>query len=224
MRVVPVHSRTTLAYRSARTFAEIRSEIEGYDYKRAFDTLTIQAAEVVLTAPTGSLRVSGRSALISAAGEAAASPIVAAAFEILERANVAPVVYIRPTAYFAVEVKGCDLATLLRSHIEMLRVPAFNMEALGRVVDTAVVFSFEAPGEDGIVNVQYGPMGRNQWGAFGGSEAEAIEDSLPAVAWGLGFFYPGPSPHFKATIPESRERLLRLVNTWRDIASQFVVE
>lgn len=223
MRVVPVHLRATLGYRSTPTFAEIKREIEAYDYKRAFDTITNLSNEVLLDSPTGSLRVTTRSAQVSAAGEIKDNPIIAAAFDILERSKVGPITHIRPTVYFAVEVEDCDLATLLQTHIEMLRSPAFDLGAIGRIVDTAVVFSFEAPEEAGTVNLQYGPMGRSQWGIFGGSEAEAIEDSLPAVAWGLGFFYPGPSPYFKATAAEARERLLGIVDSWRNIASKFIV-
>jgi hypothetical protein len=221
--VVPVHLRATLGYRSTSTLAEIQREVEAYDYKRAFDTIAILPNEVALDSPTGSLRISTKSAFFSAAGEFTDSPTIAAAFDILERAKVGPVVHIRPTVYFAAEVKGCDLAALLQTHIEMLSFPGFDIGALGRIADTAVVFSLDGPEEIGTFNVQYGPMGRNQWGVFGGPEAEAIEDSLPAVAWGVGFFYPGASPRFRLTITEARERLLGMVNDWRNMASKFIV-
>jgi hypothetical protein len=217
---IPVHFRIMVYYKRI-SIAEIQGDLVKCNYKRAFAAVNIER-EVLFQHAERSMRITSDWTAISGAGDPFTTPTVDVAFDLLASAKVDQVIQVRPTVYFVVGVKGMDLPSLVSEHVRQLESPAFDPGVLGKIKDTAVIYSFGNPGEP-TTNLQYGPMGKAQWRNFGGAEAVAIEASLPPVGWGIGFYYQGELPSSVESLSSAKERTMDTLRTWWNMASNFVV-
>lgn len=215
---IPVHTRVVLGYSTLASFSDGQSAVLKYDYKRLFANYRITPQNVFFQQRTRSLTIDTGTAHVSAAGDP--KETIKAAFDMLRLMAVTRIRQVQPTAYFAVEVKGRDLSSFVDAHVDQLRKLGFNYAAVEPIIDTAIILVSRQPSGQ-TVNFQYGPMGRNQWRTFGGSEALAIEGSLPAVGWGAGFFHQEQAPPLNAGLDEAQAHLLSTLQAWQKIASEF---
>ena len=196
MATIPVHLRVVVGYTppTQQAFIEGQANAVKSEYRQAFENITISPQSVILKHATRSAVIQSTTATITAAGDFEEGPTLRVAFETFRLLGIQQIRFFAPTVYFATEVSGVDLQGLLAEHVRALANPHFRTDLLGQIVDTAAVYRFRPPGAEQVTNCQFGPMGRDQWALFGGPEARAIEGSLPAVAWGIGFFFQPPVP------------------------------
>lgn len=136
---------------------------------------------------------------------------------VLQTASVTRLTATRLTRFFAIPSTEA-LSSLVAQHSASI-APTFDPRPVAGCVDVGTIFSIDFKGR--LLNYQFGPMGRNQWKALGGAKMAAVEESLPAVAWGIGVYDREPIPR-TIDLKGTKRMIVDTLGEWETLVEETV--